>query len=149
MDRRQLPEDFKEFIIFLNKNEVQYLLVGGWAVGLYGTPRATKDIVFLIAVDDDNLSKLENALNDFDAPYVDVAHFKEKCNCFRMGRSPVQIDIINEADGIDFDDSYKRRNIITIQNVPISVVSKEDLIKNKKASGRYRDLADAENLENF
>ena len=149
MDRRQLPEDFKEFIIFLNKNEVQYLLVGGWAVSLYGTPRATKDIAFLIAVDDDNLSKLENALNDFDAPYVDVAHFKEKGNCFRMGRSPVQIDIINEADGIDFDDSYKRRNIITIQNVPISVISKEDLIKNKKASGRYRDLADAEDLENF
>ncbi len=97
MDRRQLPEDFKEFIIFLNENEVQYLLVGGWAVGLYGTPRATKDIDFLIAVD---------------------------------------------------DDSYKRRNIITIQNVPVSVISKEDLIKNKKASARYQDLADAENLEN-
>jgi hypothetical protein len=48
MDRRQLPEDFKEFIIFINKNEVQYLLVGGWAVGFYGTPRATKAIDFLL-----------------------------------------------------------------------------------------------------
>ena len=148
MDRRQLPEDFKEFINFLNKNEVQYLLVGGWAVGLYGTPRATKDIDFFISVNDNNLFKLEKALNEFDAPSIDMAHFKEKGNCFRMGRSPIQIDLINEADGINFTDSYERRNIITIQDVPISVISKEDLIKNKKASGRYRDLADAEDLDN-
>ncbi len=148
MDRRQLPEDFKEFINFLNGHDVQYLLVGGWAVGLYGTPRATKDIVFFVAVDEKNLLKLKKALNDFNAPPIDIEHFKKKGNCIRMGRSPVQIDLINEADGLNFNDVYKRRNIITIQDVPISIISKEDLIKNKKTSGRYRDLADAEDLEN-
>jgi hypothetical protein len=112
------------------------------------TPRATKVIDFFIAVDDNNLSKLEKALNDFDAPTIDKEQFKEKGYCVRMGRSPVQIDLINEADGLNFDESYKRRNIITMQDIPISIISKEDLIKNKKASGLYRDLADAEDLEN-
>jgi hypothetical protein len=59
MDRKQLLEDFKDFINFLNTNEVHYLLIGGWAVGLYGNPRATKDIDFLISIDDNNLKKLK------------------------------------------------------------------------------------------
>ena len=59
MDRRQLPEDFKDFLIFLNSNDVHYLLLGGWAVAIYGYPRATKDIDFLISIDDNNLTKLK------------------------------------------------------------------------------------------
>ena len=62
MVRRQLPEDFKDFIKFMNSNDVKYLLIGGWAVGLYGYPRATKDIDFLIAVDDENLKKMIKAI---------------------------------------------------------------------------------------
>ena len=77
MEKKPLPEDFKEFIHLLNKNDVEYLLVGGWAVGLYGNPRATKDIDFLIAVDDENLEKLEKALYEFGAPTIDMSHFKE------------------------------------------------------------------------
>lgn len=64
-----------------------------------------------------------------------------------MGRTPIQIDIINEADGIRFRECYERRNTIRIDGVDISVISKADLIKNKKASGRYRDLADIEFIE--
>jgi predicted nucleotidyltransferase len=147
MARKQLPVDFKEFIDFLNKNEVEYLLVGGWAVGFYGNPRATKDIDFLIAINNDNLEKLQKTLNEFGAPGIDMSHFKEIGNVFRMGDSPVQIDIINEANGIDIKECYPRRKIITIEGIPISVISKEDLIKNKRASGRRQDLADAESLE--
>ena len=147
MARRQLPVDFKEFIDFLNKNEVEYLLVGGWAVGFYGNPRATKDIDFLVAIDDENLAKLQKALYEFGAPSIDMSHFKEMGNVFRMGSSPVQIDIINEATGIDIKECYARKKTITIEGIPISVISKEDLIKNKRASGRHRDLADAESLE--
>jgi hypothetical protein len=76
-----------------------------------------------------------------------MEHFKEKGNVFRMGRTPIQIDIINEASGIDIYDCYPRRNIITIEEINISLISKEDLIKNKKSSGRLRDLSDAESLE--
>ncbi|HLP49147.1 MAG TPA: DUF6036 family nucleotidyltransferase [Candidatus Deferrimicrobium sp.] len=147
MDLRQLPEDFKDFINFLNGNNVCYLLVGGWAVGIYGYPRATKDIDFLIANDDENLKKLQKALREFGAPNIDMRYFKEKGNVFRMGRSPVQIDIINEASGIDIFECYARRNVITVEGINISLISKNDLIKNKKASGRNQDIADVDNLE--
>lgn len=147
MGSRPLPEDFKEFIRFLNANDVKYLLVGGWAVGLYGNPRATKDIDFLIAVNDGNLTKLQKAFYEFGAPTIDMAQFKEKGNVFRMGRSPIQIDIITEADGIEIEECYSRRNVITVDGMDICVVSKEDLIRNKKATGRYRDLADVESIE--
>lgn len=147
MAQRQLPEDFKEFIKYLNEHNVRYLLVGDWAVGIYGNPRATKDIDFLIAIDDDNIEKLQKAMFNFGAPTVDKKVFQEKGNIFRMGRSPVQIDIINEASGINFEDCYTRRNRITVEDIHISMIAKEDLIKNKKASGRHRDLADIESFE--
>jgi hypothetical protein len=147
MAQRQLPEDFKDFIRFLNEHNVRYLLLGGWAVGIYGNPRATKDIDFLIAVDNENIKKLQMALRKFGAPTVDDKVFQEKGNVFRMGRSPVQIDIINEASGISFEDCYTRRNMIAVEDIAISTISREDLLKNKKASGRHRDLADAESLE--
>ena len=75
MAKRQLPEDFKEFIQCLNINDVKYLLLGGWAVGIYGHPRATKDIDFLVAKDNDNLKKLKKALEDFGSPPVDLSKF--------------------------------------------------------------------------
>ncbi len=99
MDQRQLPEDFKDFINFLNANDVCYLLVGGWAVGIYGYPRATKDIDFLIANDESNLKKLQKTLRQFGTPEIDMEFFKEKGYVFRMGSSPLQIDIINDAAG--------------------------------------------------
>ncbi len=146
MDRKQLPEDFKDFINFLNGNDVCYLLVGGWAVGIYGEPRATKDIDFLIANDETNLKKLKKALRQFGTPDIDMEDFKKKGYVFRMGRSPLQIDIINEADGIDIAECYIRRNVLNVEGIDISLISKNDLIKNKKASGRNRDLADVDNL---
>ena len=148
MAMKQLPEDFKDFIKFLNEHKVRYLLVGGWAVGIYGTPRATKDIDFLIATDDDNIHNLLVVLRKFGTPEIDKSVFQEKGNVFRMGRSPVQIDIINDASGINFEDCYKNRNIIKVDEIDISVISKDDLIKNKRASGRHRDLADIESIEN-
>ena len=146
MDQRQLPEDFKEFIRSLNRNEVLYLLVGRWATGLYGNPRATKDIDFLVAVDEENLERLKGALSDFGAPSLDLGPFKKKGSVYRMGRSPIQIDIINHADGIDIEDCYPRRRVVQVEDVEVLVISKEDLIINKKASGRLQDLADVEKL---
>jgi hypothetical protein len=148
MDKKQLPDDFKEFIQFLNEHKVHYLLLGGWAVGLYGNPRATKDIDFLIATDDENIRKLQQALLAFGAPTVENRVFQEKGNVFRMGISPIQIDIINEADGISFIECYEHKNIIRIDGIDITTISRNDLIKNKKASGRHRDLADIEFIEN-
>jgi hypothetical protein len=124
-------------------------LVGGWAVGLHGYPRATKDIDFLIAVDKENLRKLKKALYEFHAPTIKMEHFKKPGNFFRMGRAPVQIDIIADAAGIDIRECYERRTIVDIEGTEISVISREDLIKNKRATGRTQDLADAETLERW
>ena len=147
MAPKQLPDDFREFIQCLNEHSVRYLLVGGWAVGIYGNPRATKDIDFLIATDDENIGKLQSALAEFGAPTVENKVFQEPGNVYRIGRSPVQIDIVNQASGIEFDDCYPRREILNAAGVDISVISKADLVRNKKASGRLRDLADVEFIE--
>ena len=146
MAKKQLPDDFKEFIQCLNSNEVQYLLVGGWAIGMYGHPRATKDIDFFVSVKESNLEKLRKALLDFGGPPVDMDQFREKGYVIRIGSSPIQIDIINEADGIDIDDCFRRKEIIKVDDIEINIISREDLIKNKIASGRSMDIADAEKL---
>lgn len=147
MAKRPLPDDFREFIECLNDNDVQYLLIGGWAVGLYGNPRLTKDIDFLISTDEDNVRRVLMALQDFGGPTVDISVFTEPGNVFRMGSSPIQIDIINQADGVLFSDCYANRNLLKIDDLEISTISRTDLIRNKKASARLRDLADAEYLE--
>jgi hypothetical protein len=149
MEKQQLPEDFKEFIQCLNSNNVKYLIVGGWAVGLYGHPRATKDIDVFIFNDKSNLERLGKAFNEFGAPPVDIDYLGEKGNIIRFGVPPIAIDIINDADGIDINDCYSRKKIIMADNIEIALISKEDLIINKKSTGRLSDLADAEKLENI
>ena len=147
MEKQLLPEDFKDFIQCLNTNNVKYLLIGGWAVGLHGHPRATKDIDFLVSSDNVNLENLEKALVKFGAPPVDIGYLCEKGNVIRLGVAPIQIDIINEADGIEIEDCYSRKEVISFDNIEIPLISKNDLIANKKSSGRLADLADAEKLE--
>ena len=102
-----------------------------------------------IAIDDANLDSLLKALYEFGAPTINKEHFKEKGNVFRMGRPPIKIEIINEASGIDFEDCLKRRDIVSVDDIEISLISFEDLLKNKRASGRSQDIADVEALEDF
>jgi len=123
------------------------LNICGWAVGLYGHPRATKDIDFLIFIDDDNLKNIEKAFIEFGAPPIEIEYLRTKGNVIRFGNSPIKIDIINKADGIDIENCYQRRNIITVEDLNIPVISKADLIINKKSSGRQSDLGDVEKLE--
>jgi hypothetical protein len=123
------------------------LLVGGWAVGLHGHPRATKDIDFLIFMDIANLKKLEKALNNFGAPPFDINCLSEKGYVVRFGVSPIKIDIINEASGINIKDCYQRRKMVKVDGIEIPIISRADLIKNKKSTGRLSDLGDVEKLE--
>jgi hypothetical protein len=116
---------------------------------MYGSPRATKNIDFLVATDDGNLARLRDALQAFGAPPVDWVRFKEKGRVIRMGSSPVSVDIINDATGIDINECYSRKEIINFDGVDIPVISRNDLIINKRASGRTMDLADAEKLEKY
>jgi hypothetical protein len=147
MALKRLPDDFRDFIAALNANDVRYLLIGGWAVGIHGHPRATKDIDFLVSADDANIDRLRRSLFDFGGPALDVEDFRQPGNVFRMGRPPIQIDIVSTASGVEIDDCWPRREIVAVDGVEIAVISKPDLIRNKLASGRTRDRADAEALE--
>jgi len=149
MGKMQLPEEFKEFINLLNSNGVKYLLLGGWAVGYYSNPRATKDIDFLVFIDNSNLKKLEKVFHDFKSPPINIEILKEEKGYLFIGSPPLRIEVISNADGINIKDCYKRKNIIEIDDVKINIISKEDLIINKKSTNRLKDLSDAEALENY
>jgi hypothetical protein len=144
---KQLPDDFKELLCLLNDHEVEYLIVGGWALGFHGYIRATGDMDIWIGQSDTNIQHLLNALSAFGVPErVDTSFFKENGNAFRMGSPPLRVEIITEATGINFAASYPNRVMIETDDIKIPFISYLDLVKNKRASGRLRDLADLEAL---
>ncbi len=144
-----LPQDFKEFLQLLNSKEIEYLIVGGYAVALHGYPRATGDIDIWIAISKENAHKTVEALKEFgfDTPKLKEELFLEKEKNIRMGNPPLRIEILTSIDGVKFSECYRNKKIVTIDTIEINFISLEDLKKNKKASGRYQDLADVENLE--
>ena len=147
MDLKQLPEEFKEFLKSLQLNDVRYLLVGGWALGVYAEPRYTGDIDFFVAVDSTNLSRLQRALTHFGAPPLNEEEFRIKGNAYCIGRRPLRIELINNAAGIDFDDCWQRRHLVDVgEGLTVDTISKEDLLRNKQSAGRPKDLADVATL---
>ena len=149
MAMRPLPPDFKDFLQILNRRQVRYMVVGGWALGLHGWPRLTRDIDFWVAVDSDNASRIRDALTEFHAPGPIPEDFfsgSEK-NIYFMGLPPTRIDLISAIDGVRFEECFGRSEVVEYEDIPIRVIGKEDFIKNKRASGRAKDIADAEELE--
>lgn len=143
-----MPDDFKAFLKLLKKHEVEYLLVGGYAVVYYGYPRATNDIDFWIATDSTNASKMVKVLHEFGFNKgVDESLFLETHKMTRLGHPPIRIEILTQIDGVNFSDCYHRRLLTTIDGIEINIIGLEDLKKNKKASGRHKDLSDLENLK--
>lgn len=143
----QLPDDFREFLSILNVEAVEYLVVGGWALGIHGYVRATGDMDIWIGQSDENIEHLLVALEQFGVPTgIDGAFFKERGNAFRMGNPPIRIEIITEASGIEFDASYANRVTIKADGIDLPFLSYADLVRNKRCTGRLRDLADLEGL---
>jgi len=148
MEGLELHPDFKDFLRLLNSHAVEYLLVGGYAVGIHGYPRATGDMDIWIAVDASNAQKATTVLREFGMPEERVADklFLEKDKVIRMGVPPVQIEIITGASGVDFSECYSRREVVEISGIPVNLMGLEDLKVNKKAAGRHKDLEDLEHL---
>jgi predicted nucleotidyltransferase len=150
MEKMQLQHDFKEFLKFLNDHGVEYLLVGGYAVGYYGYPRATAYMDVWIAVNEENATRVIDALRDFDMPADEETFLllseKDQDNIIRMGIPPVRIEVITSASGVDFEECYRRRVPVEVDGIIVNVISLEDLKRNKRASGRYKDLDDLEHL---
>jgi len=146
MDLKQLPEDFYEFLKSLQKYHIDYLLVGGWAMGVYAEPRFTGDIDFLVRVSPDSLFALQNALHDFGAPPIEEESFSILGNAYCIGRRPLRIEILNQISGVEFSEAWSRRNTVTVNDLQVHVISRADLIRNKRAAGRAKDFADLESL---
>jgi hypothetical protein len=147
MDLR-LPPDFKEFLRLLNEHEVRYLLIGGYAVGYHGYPRATDDLDIWVAVHPDNARKLVSVFNAFglDDPDVTPELFLQTPKIVRMGFPPLRLEISTSISGVEFEECYQSRIVDTMDGVEISLIDLEHLKKNKKASGRMKDLADLDGL---
>jgi hypothetical protein len=148
MDTIHLPPDFKEFIQFINSAKVEYLVIGGYAVGFHGAPRFTADIDIWVGLDPENAKRLGGALAKFGfhSPEIISGEFLKPQSVFRIGNPPLQIDILTEISGRDFADCYSRRETLVRDGVELSIIALEDLKFNKRASGRGKDLGDLESL---
>lgn len=143
-----LNPDFKEFLQLLNAHDVEWLLVGGYAVALHGYVRFTSDIDIWINTTPENVSKVIGVLVEFglpDAPQLFEVLQKEM-RVIGMGIPPYKIEIITTIDGVFFSECYQSRETIDIDEVKIDFISLPYLLQNKKASGRFKDLNDLEHL---
>ena len=144
-----MNDNYLDMLKCLNKAGVDYIMVGGWAVNLHGYVRATIDLDIWILANRDNALKVYAALGEFGAPLNGVCpeDFATDGTIFQIGVAPCRIDVINKIDGVRYADASPRTIQKVIDGVPVRVISREDLIVNKRSSGRTKDLADAEILE--
>lgn len=144
----ELPRDFKEFLRSLAENDVEYLVIGGYAVALHGFVRNTNDLDIVVSDDPANAVRLIRALTEFGFGGRDLTEelFTSKNSLVRMGVEPLKIEILNYLKGVDFNKAFQRRNTITVEDIELNLISFEDLIANKTATGRPQDLVDAEKL---
>jgi len=145
----KLTRDFKEFLHLLNSEKIEYLLIGGYAVGLYGWVRPTKDIDIWVAVDPANEKRLVEALVKFGFPRggLQLPLFPEGKSVLRTGMPPNRLEILSKIAGVEFADCYGRRRVMDIDGLQVNVIDYEDLVKNKRSTGRTSDQADVERLE--
>ena len=143
-----LNRDYKEMLSLLLDNEVEFLLVGAYALAIHGFPRATADIDIYIKPDSENASKLYKTLEEFGAPLENLSpdDFAEPGIILQIGVAPRRIDILTKIDGMTFDEASGGKEIIEIEDLMIHVISRKNLIINKLATGREKDRIDAENL---
>jgi hypothetical protein len=144
----ELANDYKEFLRLLHAHGVEYLLIGGWAVGYHGYPRASYDLNGWIATSPANAKRVVRALSEFgfDVPELSTDLFLQPDKIVRMGVEPKRIEVMTSIAGVEFDKCYRDRLETTMNDVPVSLINLRDLKTNKKASGRLKDLADLEQL---
>jgi len=142
----QLPPDFKEFLKLLNSNRVEYLVVGGYAVNYYGFSRATADLDIWIAINPKNAELVGEAVREFGFKEAESALFLQPRKIIRLGVPPVRLEILTSISGVDFAECYTRRVEADLDGVTAPFIRRDDLIRNKSASGRLKDRLDLEQL---
>ena len=143
-----IPPDLKEFLQLLNSKSVEYLLIGGYAVGYHGYVRATGDMDVWIATSESNAEKLTELLREFgfNPPELSPQLFCVENSLVRMGVPPFRIEILTTISGVDFQECYPARVEDILDGVLVKIISLKHLKINKAASGRLKDLADLDYL---
>jgi hypothetical protein len=141
----QLNKDLREFIELLNSGKVEYLVVGAFAVAWHGYPRFTSDIDFLVGTDPVNAAAVIGVLESFGFRSLGIRldDLSRPGQVVQLGVKPNRIDLITTITGIDFTEAWARRVTGSIDGIPVFFINREDLIRNKEAAGRPKDLGDA------
>lgn len=145
----ELNKDFKEFLELLNKHDVDYMVVGGFALAFHGAPRYTGDIDIWIRSDRGNADLLIQALHEFGfaLPKLTAEDFCEPDQIVQLGLPPVRIDLLTSISGVTWSEAYPRIERESFQGILIPFIGKTAYLKNKQASGRPKDLADIDALD--
>ena len=146
-----LNEDYKDMLHALSDEKVRFLLVGAYALAAHGYPRATMDIDIWVMPSPQNADAVLRALSRFGASLHNLTKedLQKEGIVFQIGVAPRRIDIITAASGLQFEETYVRSLSVNIEGIEVHIPSLDDLIRNKRATGRTRDLADAETLESL
>lgn len=147
----KLPQDFADLLVEFNEADVDFVLVGGWAVVLYGHVRGTDDMDILVRATEENSHKVVAALEAFGAPLqthgVGPEHFAREGDAYRFGIAPLKIEVLTKISGVSYDEAAREAPTFELGGRAIRYIGKAALIRNKKAAGRRKDLADVEELE--
>lgn len=146
---RNIEGDFLDFVQLCNKHNVKYLVIGGFAVSVHGYPRYTKDLDICIQRTEENAEKLLMVMDDFGFASLKLAKedFLKPNLITQLGHEPLRIDILNEIDGISFDEAWTNRKVVNYQNIEVPFIGYSDLLKVKLKAGRPQDIADVEKLK--
>ncbi len=144
----EIDQDFKEFIQLLNSNNVEYLVVGGYAVTAYGYPRYTDDIDFWVRSEKENAKRIVKTLIDFGFGSIDINEedILKSNYIIQLGFPPNRIDILTGISGLSFEECWKEKKEFIFEGENINFISLHHLRINKKESGRDKDLLDLKNL---
>lgn len=145
-----INEDFRDVLKAFAEGEVEFLVVGAFALGFHGAPRASGDIDLLVRPDETNARRVFDALTKFGAPLaahgVAATDFAVKGSVYQVGLPPRRIDVLTEISGVSFDEAWQSRVPAEVDGRVVNVIGREAFLKNKLAAGRPKDLADADRL---
>lgn len=146
---QQLSSDLREFIHLLNTKSVKYVIVGAWALAYHGRPRYTGDIDIFVAREPDNADRLMDVIEAFGFAQSGIKRddFLQVDHVIQLGREPNRIDILTGISGVVFDEAWESREQGSISDIAIFFISRDLLIKNKRAANRDKDLGDIKLLE--
>jgi predicted nucleotidyltransferase len=143
-----LNKHFQDFLGLLEKHKVEYVIVGGYAVGVHGFPRYTGDMDIFVAISRENAGRLVNVFAEFGFASLNLKaeDFLEPDTVVEVGREPMKIQVLTGIDGVSFDRCRTDRILVDVSGLHVPFIGIESLLANKAASPRSKDRIDLEEL---